>query len=110
MNYLEHNRPALKDIENFVVPYVHHYWYKLGVQLLDSGDVAFLQSLQLRNQKSSDQCTQVFIHWLEVKKKPTWNKILVALKSKAVDLPKVAYDIESMLDNRVSIVILYMCN
>ena len=101
--YLENDRPRVKDIANFVVPHVHHKWFILGVQLLESKDVTFLQSLKTQYQNSSDQCMEVFTHWLDVKKKPTWSKILAALKTESVNLPKVASYIESNLDNRVSI-------
>jgi len=67
MNYLENDHPSLKDIENFVALYVHHCWYKLGLQLLDPRDAAFLKGLRNQYQNSSDQCTEVFIHWLEAK-------------------------------------------
>ena len=99
---LENDRPDLKDIENFVVPYVHHCWYKLGLQLLDPGDVAFLKGLRSQYQNSSDQCTEVFMRWLDAYKKPTWNKIIEALNSNAVNLPNVAYNIEKMVDQQVS--------
>jgi len=88
---------------NFVVPHSHHKWHYLGLQLLDSKDETFLQSLRTQYQNSLDQCTEVFTHWLDACEKPTWGKIIVALNTQAVNLPNVACNIEKMLDNRVSI-------
>lgn len=105
-NYLENDRPALKDIANFVVPYVHHKWYNLGLQLLDSDDSddseTFLHSLKTQHQNNADKCTDVFIRWLDVDSKATWGKILEALNQKSVNLPKASHNIEQLLDKRVS--------
>ena len=105
-NYLENDRPALKDITNFVVPDVCHKWYDLGLQLLDSKDETFSKSLKTEYQCNSDRCREVFIHWLDVTENPTWSKILKALNQKSVKLPSVAANIRKMLKRRVSIRIL----
>jgi len=97
----------LKDIERFVVPHVHHKWHDLGLQLLDSYlRDHLLYTLKTNYQNTSQQCMQVFVHWLSDNKKPTWGKIIEALNTQAVNLPSVAHDIEKMLDNRVSIMYL----
>ena len=88
---------------NFVVPYVHHKWYNLGLQLLDTNDQVFLLTLKTRCQDSSDQCTEVFIRWLDVKKKPTWDNILEGLTAKSVNLQSVAHGIKKMLTKPVRI-------
>ena len=79
------------------------------MQLLDSEDESFLHSLRNRYQDSSDQCREVFIHWLDVTKKPTWGKILKALNEKSVRLPNVADSIKQMLDKCVSIHVVIQC-
>jgi len=102
---IENDCPALKDIERIVVPRVHYKWHDLGLQLLDSSlRDHFLYTLKTNYQSTSQQqCIQVFMHWLDANKKPTWGKIIEALNTQAVNLPSVACDIEKMLDNRVSI-------
>ena len=102
-NYLGSDCPALRDIANLIVPDVCHKWYDLGLQLLDSEDVPFLQSLKTEYQCNSDRCREVFIHWLNVTENPTWSKILKALDQKSVKLPNVAANIRKMLKHRVSI-------
>ena len=77
------------------------------MQLLDTEDETFLRSLSTRYQDSSDICREVFIHWLDATKKPTWGKILKALNQKSVRLPNVADSIKQMLDKRVST---HVCN
>ena len=54
------------------------------------------------SKRPEEQCTEVFNHWLNTKRNPTWNKLIKSLKSQAVNLPNVASTIEKMLDNRVS--------
>ena len=97
---LENDRPDLRDLVNLVVPIVHHKWYNLGLQLLDSKEVTFLQSLRTQYHNSCDQCREVFIHWLEVSKKPTWDYILKALTAESVKLTSVANGIKKMLSSK----------
>ena len=49
-----------------------------------------------------EQCTEVFTHWLTSKKNATWNTLIKALKTPAVNLPNLAEKIKGMLDSRVS--------
>ena len=97
-NYLENDRPRMADISNFVLPYVHHRWYNLGLQLLDSDDSeTFLYGLRTQHQSSLDLCREVFIHWLEVDNKATWGRILKALNTKSVNLISAADKIDKLL-------------
>ena len=97
------DRPALRDLANFVVPHASTKWYYLGLQLFDERDEGVLHSMKMETSKRADeQCTEVFHHWLTTKENPTWNELIESLKSPAVNLPNVASTIEKMLDNRVS--------
>ena len=87
---------------NFVVPYVHHKWYNLGLQLLDADDQIFLLTLKTQYQDSSDRCREIFIRWLDVKKEPTWENILEGLIAKSVNLQNVARRVKKMLAKPVS--------
>ena len=101
-NYLENDRPRMADILNFVIPYVHHKWYNLGLQLLHSDDSeTFLRGMQTQHHNSLDLCREVFIHWLEVDKTATWGRILEALNTKSVNLISAADNINKLLDKRV---------
>ena len=97
------DRPALRDLANFVVPKASARWYNLGLQLFDPQDEGLLSSMKTESSKRpEEQCTEVFHHWLTTKKNATWNKLIKGLKSPAVNLPNVASTIENMLDSRVS--------
>ena len=72
-------------------------WYPLGLQLLDPKDESFLRALRNQSGTCLDKCTEVFQHWLDVTGKPTWSKILKALKKRSVNFPNVADKIENML-------------
>jgi len=97
------NRPALRDLDNFVVPRASPKWYSLGLQLFDPRDEGVLNSMRSEtNKRPEEHCRKVFNHWLQTKRNATWNKLIKCLKSQAVSLPSVASDVENMLDNRVS--------
>ena len=99
----ESDRPALKDLANFVVPHASARWYYLGLHLFDPKDEGLLHSMEMEtNKPPQEQCTEVFSHWLITKKKATWNELIKGLNSPSVNLPSVARNIEAMLDNRVS--------
>ena len=97
------DRPALRDLANFVVPQVSHKWYNLGLQLFDRRDERKLISMKAEGSKQPEEhCLEVFTHWLDTKKNATWQKLIESLGCWAVNLPNVARDIVKMLDNRVS--------
>ena len=97
------DRPALRDLSNFVVPKVSHKWYNLGLQLFDRGDEGILTSMKANTTKRpEDHCLDVFTHWLATKKNATWQNLIKSLRYEGVKLPNVADDIAKMLDSRVS--------
>ena len=97
------DHPALRDLANFVVPQASSRWYNLGLELFDTQDVATLNSMRTESNKTpTDHCTEVLNHWLVTKKNATWNKLIKSLKSRSVNLPILAGDVEKMLDTRVS--------
>ena len=97
------DRPALRDLSNFVVPRVSHKWYNLGLQLFDRRDEGILYNMKANsNKRPEDHCLEVFTHWLATKKSATWQKLIKSLRYQGVNLPNVADDIEKMLDSRVS--------
>ena len=97
------DRPALRDLSNFVVPQVSHKWYNLGLQLFDRRDEGKLTSMRANTNKCpEDHCLEVFTHWLATKKSATWQKLIKSLRYQGVNLPNVADYIEKMLDSRIS--------
>ena len=95
---LVRDRPALRDLSNFVVPHVSHKWYNLGLQLFDTRDEGILKSMKAEISKSPEEhCLEVFNHWLDTKKNPTWKKLIKSLRYHGVNLPSVASNIEKML-------------
>ena len=71
--------------------------------MFDPQDEGVLNGMRSEtNKRPEEHCREVFNHWLQTKRKATWNKLIKCLKSQAVNLPSVASDIENMLDNRVS--------
>ena len=105
------DRPALRDLANFVVPQASAKWYNLGLQLFDPRDEGVLHSMKTESSKRpEEQCTEVFHHWLATKKNANWNKLIKSLKSQSVNLPNVARTIEKMMDSRVSYVITFIVN
>ena len=57
------DRPALRDLANFVVPQASARWYNLGLQLFDPRDEGVLHSMKTESSKRpEEQCTEVFQH------------------------------------------------
>ena len=116
--FIVSDRPALKDLANYVVPRASARWYYLGLQLFDQQDEGLLHSMKMEtNKPPQEQCTEVFSHWLRTKENATWKDLIKDLNCPSVNLPNVARSVETMLDNHVSycyrqlliIVYKYMC-
>jgi len=94
------NRPALRDLNNFVVPYVGGKWFNLGIQLFKQEDETKLHSLKADHRKDLDDlCTDMFTHWLALYPKASWKKLILALKSRSVNLQNLAEDIDNKLQH-----------
>ena len=100
-------RPTLKDLANFVVPLASARWYYLGIQLFDSQDIGKLQSMKKEYKTLEDRCTEMFSHWLDTEKNATWKNLIEGLKSRCVNLPNVARNIEKLLGIPVSCISMY---
>ena len=97
---LETDRPALRDLANFVVPRASHKWYFIGLQLFDPNDVEVLTNMRAHKSRNSDEnCIDVFNYWLDTDVNANWQKIIDALKCPSVYLPNVAKQIENMLSD-----------
>ena len=95
-------RPTLKDLANFVVPQASARWCYLGIQLFDSQDIGKLQSMKKEYKTHEDRCTEMFSHWLDTEQNATWKNLIEGLKSRCVNLPNVARNIEKLLGIPVS--------
>lgn len=90
--------PSLRDLNNFVAPYVGAKWFNLGLQLLKQNDEQKLYNLKANPSRDvEDLCTDMFNHWLQTDSKASWKKVIVALKAPAVNLQCLAQDIDSKL-------------
>jgi len=93
----------LRDLNNFIVPFVGGKWYNLGVQLLDPKSEATLRYWKTELHKGADElCTDMFSHWLTTNKKASWNDVISALKAPSINLLNLADDVEKKLIPKVS--------
>ena len=72
------------------------HWWSIGIMLLNDNDAGLLlrtinQDYPLDNQKC---CYEMFDYWIRRYPQATWKKLLDALKSHAVGLNSLAYEIK----------------
>ena len=92
------SKPSKKKLLDHVIPHVSLHWYELGVQLLKEDQESHLDIIQ-SNQARDDKkhCMDMFWYWLSTNTSATWQQLIKALQSPAVELPVVAADLEKML-------------
>ena len=92
------DRPTIRDLNNFVVPYVGSKWYMLSFQLLDQQYVETIQSLKKDNRSAEECCAEMLTEWLRTEsKRATWNRLIDALHSPSIKLHHLANKIQKML-------------
>ena len=100
-NSLVSDPPTLRDLTELVVPHASPKWYNLGLQLFNPRDEGLLHKMKIEvNKPLDEQCREVFRHWLETKKNTSWKELINSLKSRSVNLPNVAGDIQKIFDNQ----------
>ena len=94
-------KPSKKKLLDHVVTHVSPQWYELGVKLLKEEQESHLDIIESDhagdNKKS---CIDMFRYWLSTSTNATWQHLVEALRSPAVELPVVAADLEKMLTGR----------
>ena len=81
-----------------MVPHVSPHWYILGVKLLKEDQESHLDIIKSDHAGDNKKCCiQMFWYWLNSNNSATWQQLIKALQSPAVELPVVAADLEKML-------------
>ena len=91
-------KPTKQKILDHVVPYVSPQWYELGVKLLKESQESHLDVIQSNHTGDNRKCCMaMFWYWLSTNTEATWQQLIYALQSPAVELPVVAADLKKML-------------
>ena len=91
------SKPTKNKIIDHVVPHVTPYWYDLGIKLLREEQESHLDVIESNHDDKKECCKKMFWYWLSTNTDASWQKLIEALRSPAVELPVVAADIEKML-------------
>jgi len=92
------SRPTKQKILDYVVPCVSPNWYDLGVKLLKEKQESHLDVIQSNHANDNKKCCkEMFWYWLSTNTNASWQHLIEALRSPAVELPVVAADLEKML-------------
>lgn len=90
-----HSKPTLKKLQRVVIHRVATKWYELGIELLEEGQEGQLKVIEESLKNDAKKCLEMFDYWLGKTPNANWYNIVEALKSPAVDLATVAFDVES---------------
>ena len=91
------SKPTKEKLLDHVVPHVTPYWYDLGVKLLKEEQESQLDVIEANYADDKKCCKKMFWYWISTNTDASWQKLIEALRSPAVELPVVAADIEKML-------------
>ena len=92
------SKPTKQKILDHVIPHVAPYWYELGVKLLKEYQESQLDTIESNHVGDNRKCCiAMFRYWLGTDTDASWQQLIEALRSPAVELPVVAADIEKML-------------
>ena len=96
--YLVDSKPTIKDLLDYVIPRVTPQWYELGIKLLKADQESHLDIVRSNHAGDNKNCCMdMFQYWLSRNFDATWQQLIEALQSPAVELPVVADDIKKML-------------
>ena len=102
-----HTKPKIKDIVDWVAPYVTDKWEKIFIQLLSDEHHYLMAILRKDNQgNSEDGCIAMFEQWLQLCPNATWNDLITALRANSVRKIALAED----LLKRLGMCICVHCN
>ena len=92
------SKPTKEKLLDHVVPHVILRWYDLGVKLLKVEQELQLDVIESNYADDKKECCKkMFWYWISSNTDASWQKLIEALRSPAVELPVVAADIEKML-------------
>ena len=73
-------------------------WYNLGVMLLNEDQESHLDNIKLDHAGDNETCCmEMLCYWLRTNTSATWEQLIAALRSPAIELSVVADDLEKML-------------
>ena len=88
----------MRDLNNFVVPFVGSKWYMLSYQLLDQQHTVSMQSLRKENRNDEECCMEMLNEWLRTEShNATWGKLIEGLCTPSVKLHDLANQLQRML-------------
>ena len=88
----------MKYLNRYVRGSIGLKWYDLGIELLDSNDVAELDMIEAEYPTDHKKCcTKMFSLWLRKQPAASWNKLIEALRQPGIELSTMATNIEQML-------------
>ena len=86
-----------------MVPRVTPQWFELGVKLLNEDQESHLDIISSHYANDSRTCCEKMLwHWLDTNTNATWEQLIAALRSPAIELFVVAADLEKMLPGIVT--------
>ena len=84
-----------------LIPSVAPQWYELGIQLLREDQEPHLDVIKSDCGNDNKRCcVQMFWYWLKTNPKASWQQLLDALRSPALELCTVAANIEAMFTSK----------
>ena len=91
------SKPSKKKLLDHVVAHVTPHWYDLGITLFNEEQESHLDVIKSNYTDKKTCCKEMFWCWLSTNTSATWQQLIEALRSPAVELPVVAADLEKML-------------
>ena len=79
---LEHKKPTINKLQNFVIQKVTPKYYELGIELYKDYDVSRLDAIRRASATDlTSGCTEMFKFWLQTYENATWDKLIKALRA-----------------------------
>ena len=95
---LVNSKPTKEQLLDHVVPHVTLRWYDVGVKLLKVEQESHLDVIESNHGDDKKECCKkMFWYWISTNTDASWQKLIAALRSPAVELPVVAADIEKII-------------
>ena len=91
------SKPTKKKLLDHVVARVTPHWYDLGITLFNEEQESHLDVIKSNYTDKKTCCKEMLWYWLSTNTSATWEQLIEALRSPAVELPVVAADLEKML-------------
>ena len=90
----------MRDLTNYVIPWVAKKWYQLGLELLQTKYEEELCIIE-EDCKGTDMkkcCRKMFEKWLETRQDASWSQLIYAVKN--IELINAAARIEKFIQGK----------